>query len=112
MYADDAALFIIANNEPELIQKGNIALEKLNTWTTLNKLTINTAKTKFMIFKLKTSTNASFPLFINSNPIEKVSSFKFLGLILQEDLKWLEHMNVLRASIRVHLSVVRKIRAN
>jgi hypothetical protein len=46
-----------------------------------------------MIFhnKVPHNPNASFPIHINNTPIERVTFFKFLGITIDEKLKWSEH---------------------
>ena len=76
MYADDTQI-IYADVDVNSIQL-NLSndLGNLNKWLTSNKLTLNTAKTEFMLTgsRQKLSTLSSQPeLSINNLPIEKLS---------------------------------------
>ena len=62
-----------------------------------NKLTLNVRKTKFIIFGTKPKLNQlpSIPLqlTINNQNVEQVTSFKYLGIILDENLNFMEHID-------------------
>ena len=65
----------------------NHDLGNLNKWLISNKLTLNTAKTEFMLIgsRQKLSTLSSQPeLSIDNVPIEKVTSVKSLGIFTDE----------------------------
>ena len=76
MYADDTQI-IYADVDVNSMQLNlNNDLGNLNKWLTSNKLTLNTAKTEFMLTgsRQKLSTLSSQPeLSINNLPIEKLS---------------------------------------
>ena len=91
MYADDTHI-TYADVDVNSIQLNlNHDLGNLNKWLTSNKLTLNTAKTEFMLTgsKQKLSTLSSQPeLSIDNVPIEKVTSVKSLGIFIDENLRW------------------------
>ena len=70
--------------------KLNHDLGNLNKWLISNKLTLNTAKTEFMLIgsRQKLSMLSSQPeLSIDNVPIEKVTSVKLLGIFIDENLR-------------------------
>ena len=76
----------------------NHDLGNLNKWLISNKLTLNTAKTEFMLIgsRQKLSTLSSQPeLSIDNVPIEKVTSVKSLGIFIDENLRWQAHIDKL-----------------
>ena len=88
MYADDTTLYcnIDQNVDEDTI---NNELAKIWEWLIANKLSLNTKKTKYMVFRTNPR-NVAYPnLVINNIIIERVSHFNFLGImyvILQHDL--------------------------
>ena len=50
LFADDATVYIEADKESDLIKTLNEELAKLNIWLNANKLTINIAKSHYMVF--------------------------------------------------------------
>ena len=60
-------------------------------WLEINKLSLNVAKCKYMIFHMHNKQiNVPAPT-INSMPIQKVDEFNFLGLTLDTHLNWKKH---------------------
>jgi hypothetical protein len=93
LFADDTNILYQHHNLSELEQITNMELEILHKWFAANKLSLNVSKTKYMIFHKKTSSN--FPdlnINIYSNTIERVSCIKFLGVVLNENLTWMDHI--------------------
>ena len=98
MYADDTYI-TYANVDVNSIQLNlNHDLDNLNKWLISNKLTLNTTKTEFMLIgsRQKLSTLSSQPeLSIDNVPIENVTSIKSLGIFIDENLRWLTHIDKL-----------------
>ena len=93
MYADDTTLFCDINNiqNPEITL--NAELLKITDWLAANKLSLNASKTKFMVFHSHKKIVRYPKLFINDVKIERVDCFNFLGLQLNHNLKWNEHIS-------------------
>ena len=68
-----------------MIESLNIELIKLVEWLHANKLSLNIDKTHFIVFTLKKKILCTTSLFINNIPIKRVSSTKFLGIIIDEN---------------------------
>jgi lipopolysaccharide export system protein LptA len=50
LFADDASGLKASNNLSDLIDQCNIEIQKLANWFRANKMSVNTNKTKFIIF--------------------------------------------------------------
>ena len=101
LYADDTGLFLTNQSLSLLLRNTNKELEKVSKWFNANKLTLNTTKTRYMIFKQK-NMKIDFSLCdlrIGERKIERVGSgcseeyFKFVGVKLDENLSWNYHIN-------------------
>ena len=97
-YADDTTLFSTLNKlvnaqntDPDIII--NMELSKINEWLEINKLSLNIAKSKFMVFHTQHKHRAIKPPVpkINNTNIEKVEQFQFLGLTLDSNLNLKKH---------------------
>ena len=111
LYADDTTLTISGDKYKDLFNFLNEDLASLNDWLSLNKLTLNLGKTKYMTYSLSSRAvqpNSDLRISLDGVEIEKVSEFKFLGVYIDEHLSWKSHMNKLLAKIHRNLSVVRK----
>ena len=112
LYADDTALFYASDNPIELSMTLRIELDSVGHWLHANRLTLNTAKTKFIIFgsRYKLSQLGEFALGILGEPIERVYSFKYLGVLLDEFLSFNEHIDYLLNKANKKLGILRKVR--
>jgi hypothetical protein len=93
LYADDLLFFRpISNYSDYCSLKDDVAA--IETWSLNNSLQFNTSKCKYIIVsRRKTPVTPTTPLLLNGTPIEKVESFKHLGLLISSDLSWSNHMN-------------------
>ena len=112
MYADDTSIFITGNNLHSLINTVNTELQKVIIWMRANKLSVNIKKTSFMIFrpKRKNIPNDLPPILLDNKQLLKVKSIKFLGVILDETISWVEHINNVKNKISKSIGVIAKAR--
>ena len=89
LFADDTNLFY-SHNIKELFRTVNAELSHLNDWSCANKWSLNTDKTKYVLFhKAKSKDNLPLvlpDLFINDAKINRENSLKFLGVAIGENL--------------------------
>ena len=71
-----------ANNEAKIIDK----------WLTSNKPVLNTSKTSFMLFSPKKMSADKFSLTIRGERINRTPVAKYLGLLIDEKLKFDVHV--------------------
>ncbi|KAK3527863.1 hypothetical protein QTP86_009732 [Hemibagrus guttatus] len=64
-------------------------IQSLSAWCSINNFTLNATKTKELIVDVqKCNSSRHSPIYINGSEVEHVSSFKFLGIHISEDLSW------------------------
>ena len=103
MFADDTNLFYSHKNIKTLFETMNQELGKLNTWFQANKLSLNTGKTKYTFFH-KLSKNEDIPLVlpalsINAVTIKREKSIKSLGVLIDENITWKDHIQTIENKI-------------
>ena len=92
MYADDTTLFCNFDSTQNEFTINN-ELDNVYRWLCSKKLSLNVSKTKYMCFHIP-KRKVIFPdLKINNITIDRVTDFKFLGLIISSNLKWNKHIN-------------------
>ncbi len=97
-----------------ILHHGNLTL--LTSWCQDNCLSLNVSKTKELIVDFRKRQQQPYtPLMISGTPVERVSSFKYLGVNISEDLTWTTHIQtqVKKARQRLyHLRQLRKFRVS
>ena len=84
LFADDTNLFLFGESCDNLFDKCNVELSNIHRWFVLNKLTINKAKTHYVVFQnahRKLPENDRHVLRLGDYVIERKNSIKFLGVI-------------------------------
>ena len=112
MYADDTTIYF---NIEDFGQQSteveiNTELEKVNTWLKLNKLSLNAQKTKFMIFHRHQKQIKDFNVCIDNTLIERVESFNYLGIMLNETLSWKSHIEMVGKKISKITGILYRLR--
>ena len=114
MFADDTNIFITGNNIKSLFVTMNEELKLVNDWFRVNKLSLNESKTVYTLFHSshqKDNIPLKIPLLkINNHDIKRVMSTKFLGVMLDENLCWKAHINLLNSKISKAIGVMYKSR--
>ena len=114
IFADDTTLLNVNKNLNDLINTTNKELETIDDWLAANKLSLNLSKTKFLFFsprgKHNKKQNLNPDIFIRNTPIKQVSHSDFLGLTLDDNLDWAEHINKVKLKISRILGILYKIR--
>ncbi len=113
-FADDTVVLGLINNDDEAAYLDEV--ERLTSWCQDNCLSLNVSKTKELIVDFRKRQQRPYtPLMISGTPVERVSSFKYLGVNISEDLTWTTHIQtqVKKARQRLyHLRQLRKFRVS
>ncbi len=113
-FADDTVVlgFITNNDETAYLDE----VERLISWCQDNCISLNMSKTKELIVDFRKRQQRPYtPLMISGTHVETVSSFKYLGVNISEDLTWTAHIQtqVKKARQRLyHLRQLRKFRVS
>ena len=102
LYADDGTNVVAADSVEECNSKLQQAATDLALWYDKIGLSLNIKKSEVLGFGFVPD-----PIFINNSPIFPRSSIKFLGLIIQSDLKWNLHVDHVCSKIRAAAGRIR-----
>ena len=104
LFVDDTTLYESHRNLTYLNYMIQEDIKNLSSWFKANKLSLNIQKTVAMLFLPRKSTNKStnLTLEIDTEPLPVVSQTKFLGITIDNQLSWNEHVN----------NIIRKISTN
>ena len=99
LFTDDTVLLLKNKNVQELHEQSNEALKGIDEWMKYNGLSVNYSKTTYFVShpKRKMSPLAQFELKIGEHALLKKNNTKYLGVIIDQDLKWQVHIeNVIK----------------
>ena len=99
LFADDTTLYYSYPNIPHLYETMNKELDNLTDWFCANKLSLNVSKTNYMIFSNINPQQHSMEIKLTNKIITKTNCVKFLGVFIDENLKWNEHIKVIKQKI-------------
>ena len=96
LYADDTVIYIAHKDVQNALVLLQHDLNNLIEWCSDNKVTINSKKTKYCIYGMRSNVKHSKAqdtiLSLNNNILDRVSSYKYLGFILDEHLNYNKHI--------------------
>ena len=95
-FADDTSLLVSGKTENECAVKSQQLLERFFEWSSNNRLAMNIKKTKYMSFNFTDSQ----PLLLKNNQIERVSSYKLLGIWIDDKLNFNSHIDKLCSKLK------------
>ena len=113
LFADDTSLNSVVSLFPaiditETSIEINNELDKITDWLRANKLSLNTNKTKYMLFRYPQRPLNSLPLLqlkMNDIHIDRVEQFDFLGITISETLTWKPHTDLPFLRVDLEISV-------
>ena len=107
-FADNTTVVgLISNNDETNYRKVN----QLALWCQNNNLFLNVEKTKEIVVDFRrTHYQPPLPLTINGAAVEQVSSTKFLGVTITDDLTWKNNTTALAKKAQQRLYFIRKLK--
>ena len=110
LFADDTSVFLEGKEYTHLIEMLNSELKKLTIWFNANKLTVNVKKTHYMVFHRARIKTSEIEVVMQNKSINFVTSTKFLGIIIDNKLKWNQHITYVKHKISKAVGILYKIR--
>lgn len=112
IFADDTYLMLADIDPRRLENRVNLELVKIDNWLRNNKLSLNYAKTNYMIINKqpRTKVNLQFNLSINNYVLSRANTVKYLGVLLDDDLSWSSHISHLSLQLARYSGLFYKIR--
>lgn len=110
LFADDT-LLLYSSRDCRTIRNNMLEdLTILNQYFASNLLSLNVSKTKFVMFHTcQRRVPELSPIRFGNQVVERVSHFKYLGLVLDETLSWEAHIQHLKRCIAPICGVIRKL---
>ena len=115
MYADDTNISFQSSNLIDLEDNMNNELSSLNSWLIANRLSLNiTYITEFMIIgsrqRLINHDMSNLNICVNNTQIKRVLHTKSLGITIDENLTWKNHVDVICKKISSGIGALKRVR--
>ena len=92
LFADNTTVYVRNDSIDSAVEILNTELAKVALWFDSNKLTLNVNKTQMiMLSRKKNRTSQNGDIFRNE-VVQRVNKEKFLGVIVDQHLKWKDHI--------------------
>ena len=88
LFVDDSTFYSIGSNIEEVIDALNETWKQIFTWCCENKLTIHTGKSEVMLLTNRNFIGPLRPVSINDQEIKYVKTASFLGIVIDNHLRW------------------------
>ena len=114
LYADDTTLvgkfrdFELRNGH-SLSENINYEITKLTDWLNVNKLSLNTKKTKLMIFHTPRKKFNMPTIKVNNTELETATHFNYLGITINKHTKWDGHVKKIAIKISKASGIIFKL---
>jgi len=110
MYADDTSAYICAPSIETISHNLQTEVNNICSWVRVNRLFLNTSKTKCIVLgsKPKMSAKPKLTLTANGKVIEQVSEVKLLGSTVDECLTWNTHTKLTSKKMARSLGMIKR----
>ena len=114
MYADDTVMYFSATDSQVIADTLTNELALVNKWLIDNNLFMHKGKTECMLFGTgpRLALSTSFSIAIDGKALNRVSEYKYLGVVLDASFTWNAHVDYLIGKVRKRLAMLGRIRKN
>lgn len=110
MFADDTLIYIITDDINQATEIMNKEIKKVYEELCRHKLLVNVKKTKAMVVSKNQNHSNPVRIFLNDEPIEIVTQMKYLGIIIDDKLKFDKNIDYLCSKISKKNYVIGRLR--
>ena len=110
LFADDTMLYVSVENALAAASILNNDLKLIEQWLKRWLVTFNASKTETVLFTLKQETINHPPLYLNNEILKEVENHTHLGLTLNCNGKWDQHISNIIAKANYSLSAMHRLK--
>lgn len=108
LYADDTTVILGEKDAMVLEMKAYVTANMMFQWLDSNNLFLNIIKTEFINFSNR-RVGEELNVLINEIAIGEVDTFKFLGITLDNQLNWDEHINIVSKKLSSIIFIMKQL---
>ncbi len=117
-FADDTAIIVSDSNIDHLYDRANMLINCLFEWFCSNRLSLNASKTKYIIIRPPSLRGdlSNKDISIRNTKLNRIGnhcdekSAKFLGILIDENLTWKEHLSHINKKISRALFSMKQVK--
>ena len=109
IYADDVVIYTSNSDVKKLQNDLQTVMNDVNRWYKENKLVLSLEKCNTMIINSNNSPDDKIKIYLDNTLLQQVSSVKYLGLTIDNKLKWTEHTLNIVKKININNSKIRRL---
>ena len=110
LFADDTNLYYESPDLKEIEKTVNEELKKLSLWLNINRLALNVGKTNFVIFRANRPLTHNVTLIMNRKALAQKEHIKYLGILMDEHLKWTPQISAVSKKISRGIGILAKLK--
>jgi hypothetical protein len=110
LFADDTCLFIEVDDPDTTAQLINDDLDSIQSWADKWRVTFSPPKTEELLVSRKRIKSVHPPLYLDVQPIKRVTKHKHLGVTLSNDLSWNAHIGDILTKATKRLGIIRLLK--
>ena len=93
LFADDTAILYSARSLSALQHTVSRSFPKVLTWLHANRLSLSTSKTFYQLYSPSSNVSTDLTILANGVRLQRAATVKYLGVLVDEDLKFKSHIN-------------------
>jgi hypothetical protein len=106
-FADDTALIGLITDDDDTVYQEQLV--EFVSYCDANFLELNVSKTKEMIIDFRYSSSTPSPIVLKGSNVERVPSYKYLGIVIDDKLNWHTHVDYLIKRLNTRMYCLRKL---
>ena len=116
LFADDTTILYSSPDIVSKIPMINRELSEVSNWFKANKLSVNATKTNYMIMGTQHMTSmedqsvSNVDIILDKTKLKRVDKTKFLGVTIDENLSWKNHIDGITKTISRNIGMINKLK--
>ena len=116
LFADDTTILYSSSDIVSKIPLVNRELTEVSNWFKANKLSVNATKTNYMIMGTQYMTSmedegvSNVDIILDNTKLQRVDNTKFLGVTIDENLSWKNHIDGITKTISRNIGMINKLK--
>ena len=112
LFADDTAIYCSSQTAIDLEAKLNEDLNHVKDWLNKHRLTLNIKKSKLMLIggQKRLKLLGQVNLNIDDENIEQTGHYKYLGVVINENPTWSDHVDLICSKVSKRLGMIKRIK--